>query len=205
MHLLSFFVIRGAMNVYLAAAVLSSCYPLHKYTAENKLGLIFQMHSKGQRHHAALSWLKAKELHKQVEINKRVALSDQPTTSALPSNRNQRSRLASKPLIEQTRKATSEILHPANAAQSIHQSHGLKCSMKTVSVHHAAGLNCEVNSHHSAQTNLLPSPQIDFRERQEIELKFTSAGWKRDCHGKWYRDENVSFNSVFICIRSCFA
>lgn len=158
--------------------------------------LMLSMHSKGQRHHAALSRLKEKELQKQVEINKRVALSDHPTTSAIPSNRSQTSGSASKPLIEQTRKATSEILHPANAAQSIHPSLSLQPSMKTVSVHHASGLNCEVNSHHSAQTNLpAPSPQRDFRERREMELKFTCAGWKRDCHGKWYRDENVEFDS----------
>ena len=35
-------------------------------------------------------------------------------------------------------------------------------------------------------------PDLDFRERQERELKFTAAGWKRDCQGKWFTDENVS-------------
>uniref|UniRef100_A0A7C9EAY2 Sodium channel modifier 1 zinc-finger domain-containing protein n=1 Tax=Opuntia streptacantha TaxID=393608 RepID=A0A7C9EAY2_OPUST len=59
--------------------------------------LMLSMHNKGQRHRAALSRLKAKELQKQVEINKRVALSDQPTTSALPSNRNRRSLSFKKP------------------------------------------------------------------------------------------------------------
>lgn len=33
---------------------------------------------------------------------------------------------------------------------------------------------------------------MDYRERRERELKFTAAGWKRNCHGKWYKDENVS-------------
>lgn len=33
---------------------------------------------------------------------------------------------------------------------------------------------------------------MDCRERRERELKFTAAGWKRDCHGKWYKDPNVS-------------
>lgn len=34
--------------------------------------------------------------------------------------------------------------------------------------------------------------RLDHRERRERELKFTAAGWKRGCHGKWYKDENVS-------------
>lgn len=37
-------------------------------------------------------------------------------------------------------------------------------------------------------------PMIDYRESRERELKFTAAGWKRDCHGHglWFRDENVN-------------
>ncbi|CAA3029444.1 Hypothetical predicted protein [Olea europaea subsp. europaea] len=37
--------------------------------------------------------------------------------------------------------------------------------------------------------------QLDYRVRQERELKFTTAGWKRDCHGTWFKDENVEFDS----------
>lgn len=36
---------------------------------------------------------------------------------------------------------------------------------------------------------------LDYRERRERELRFTAAGWKRDCHGGWFRDENVEFDS----------
>ncbi|KAJ4761023.1 Sodium channel modifier 1 [Rhynchospora pubera] len=36
---------------------------------------------------------------------------------------------------------------------------------------------------------------ISSRERRQKELKFIAAGWKRDCHGKWFRDENVEFDS----------
>ncbi|KAK6159373.1 hypothetical protein DH2020_006687 [Rehmannia glutinosa] len=36
---------------------------------------------------------------------------------------------------------------------------------------------------------------VDYRERVEKELKFTAAGWKRDCHGRWFKDENVEFDS----------
>ena len=39
---------------------------------------------------------------------------------------------------------------------------------------------------------MVMQPDMDFRERQERELKFTAAGWKRDCQGKWFTDENVS-------------
>ena len=41
-------------------------------------------------------------------------------------------------------------------------------------------------------------PDMDFRERQERELKFTAAGWKRDCQGKWFTDENVSLFLFFF-------
>lgn len=33
---------------------------------------------------------------------------------------------------------------------------------------------------------------LDYRECHEMELKFTAAGWRRDCHGRWFKDENVS-------------
>ncbi|KAJ3704976.1 hypothetical protein LUZ61_008681 [Rhynchospora tenuis] len=36
---------------------------------------------------------------------------------------------------------------------------------------------------------------ISSHERRQKELKFIAAGWKRDCHGKWFRDENVEFDS----------
>jgi hypothetical protein len=43
-----------------------------------------------------------------------------------------------------------------------------------------------------ASEKMLVQQHLDFRERRERELKFTEAGWKRDCHGRWFRDENVS-------------
>ena len=36
--------------------------------------------------------------------------------------------------------------------------------------------------------------QVDIKKRQEQELRFTASGWKRDCHGKWYRDDDVSIS-----------
>ncbi|GER42209.1 sodium channel modifier 1, partial [Striga asiatica] len=46
-------------------------------------------------------------------------------------------------------------------------------------------------------------PKLDYREQVERELKFTAAGWKRDCHGRWFKDENVRFCSVFFCCAIC--
>ena len=43
-----------------------------------------------------------------------------------------------------------------------------------------------------ATDKVFVQPHLDFRERRERELKFTAVGWKRDCQGKWFRDENVS-------------
>ncbi|EEF40489.1 conserved hypothetical protein [Ricinus communis] len=39
----------------------------------------------------------------------------------------------------------------------------------------------------------LVQQQLEFEERRERKLKFIEAGWKRDCHGKWFKDENMSF------------
>ena len=55
--------------------------------------------------------------------------------------------------------------------------------------------NLSQNSSHpaiQATGKVVVQPHLDFQERQERELKFTAAGWKCDCQGKWFRDENVS-------------
>lgn len=44
-------------------------------------------------------------------------------------------------------------------------------------------------------SKVLSEWQADLQKRQEQELRFTASGWKRDCHGRWYRDENVEFDS----------
>uniref|UniRef100_A0A251VE71 Sodium channel modifier 1 n=1 Tax=Helianthus annuus TaxID=4232 RepID=A0A251VE71_HELAN len=41
----------------------------------------------------------------------------------------------------------------------------------------------------------LESTSTSKTECRERELKFIEAGWKRDCHGGWFRDENVEFDS----------
>ncbi|KAJ7967427.1 sodium channel modifier 1-like [Quillaja saponaria] len=129
--------------------------------------LMLSVHNKGSRHCAAESRLKERELMKQNEINKRIALSDSSSSTSFSSSYSQKNRLSSKPLIEQTRKAASEILD--NTLQKLEiENHDMK----------------PITGQHS-----------NFREHRERELKFTAAGWKHDGHGKWYRDENVEFDS----------
>lgn len=42
---------------------------------------------------------------------------------------------------------------------------------------------------------MLEEHQLEMVEHHERELKFTAAGWKRDCNGTWFRDENAEFDS----------
>ena len=53
-----------------------------------------------------------------------------------------------------------------------------------------------------ATDNVVVQSHLDFRERRERELKFIAAGWKHDCQGKWFRDENVSQFFFFFWHRS---
>ncbi|XVE66876.1 hypothetical protein DITRI_Ditri08aG0115200 [Diplodiscus trichospermus] len=76
---------------------------------KRKRTYIDHMHCKGSRHLASESKMKEKELMKRDEINKRIALSNSPTTS-INSSTKQNTHLASKPLIQVAQKAASEIL-----------------------------------------------------------------------------------------------
>ncbi|GMH02710.1 hypothetical protein Nepgr_004549 [Nepenthes gracilis] len=38
--------------------------------------------------------------------------------------------------------------------------------------------------------------KLVFWARRDRELKFTAAGWKHDCHGRWYRDGNAELTSM---------
>ena len=174
---------------------------------------IWQMHNKGARHIAAESRLREKELSKKHEINKRMALSSDANSgnahsSSKPTN------MKEKPLIEQTRRAILESqssrFHDFNAKKV---SHDLKWTTNTSSSDpHVAPSDVPVEKYtgntRSIQCNSskvesfagnqiqgkLPSDwQTEARKRQEQELQFTASGWKRDGHGRWYRDENVSY------------
>ncbi|KAK3420632.1 hypothetical protein EUGRSUZ_G01497 [Eucalyptus grandis] len=104
--------------------------------------------------------------------------------------------LVALPLIEQTRKAVSEVLDKGNTRQDVHNDghsgkicgnlHGNETSHVSESFSFAAK---------EAAEEVVVQQQLSMRERHERELKFTSAGWKRDCNGRWFKDENVEFDS----------
>ncbi|KAJ9152942.1 hypothetical protein P3X46_026446 [Hevea brasiliensis] len=155
--------------------------------------LMLSMHCKGSRHLAAESRLKERESMRKDEINKRLALSDSSVGFADYTSLNEKVRLAcsSKPLIEQTRKAASEVLcnkpprqNSGNQSCDVKLSKGQVPDVKTLSCPLVEG-----------SSGLLIQHQLDFRKHRERELKFIEAGWKRDCHGKWFKDENVEFDS----------
>lgn len=180
--------------------------------------LMLSMHNKGARHIAAESRLREKELSKKHEINKRMALSSDAShsnsgnahSSSKPTN------MKEKPLIEQTRRAILESqssrFHDFNAKKV---SHDLKWTTNTSSSDpHVApsdvpmekltgntrSIQCnsskgEYFAGNQIQGKLPSDWQTEARKRQEQELQFTASGWKRDGHGRWYRDENVEFDS----------
>jgi hypothetical protein len=151
--------------------------------------LLWQMHSKGSRHQAAESKLKERELMRQDETNKRLALSESSTGNTNCNTYRQKFRSVGKPLIEQTRNVASEILNNTTPQQnSSNATLGVQLILDRLT---NGNSNLSRNSSCPAIDKEVARPHLDFRERRERELKFTAAGWKRDCHGKWFRDENV--------------
>ncbi|KAL5682146.1 hypothetical protein ACJX0J_008531, partial [Zea mays] len=145
------------------------------------------MHNKGARHIAAESRLREKELSKKHEISKRLALSSDvshsnsgnPRTSVWPTN------IKEKPLIEETRRAILE------AQSSRFNDFQGKKELSTGNTG-SREWSCKGQSFAGNQTQdkLFSDRQTEVRKRQEQELWFTASGWKRDGHGRWYRDEN---------------
>ncbi|XP_060176059.1 uncharacterized protein LOC132606525 [Lycium barbarum] len=156
--------------------------------------LMLSVHVKGSCHRAAESRLREGELGRQDEINKRIALSECGTATSSTLTSSQLRKSASKPLIECTRKAASDILHQTLARSTASQVDEIKCNKGDTT----SGL---ANKRYSqcvqvgVATNQTLMPQAYNRDLRERELKFTSAGWKRDGHGRWFRDENVEFDS----------
>lgn len=153
------------------------------------------MHCKGSRHRAAESRLKERELARQHEMNKRIALSmDCSGGTAKSRTCNQEFELGSKPLIEQSWKAASEIPTCRNSLQDFrNKNQDLESSTNHVITCGASGHLSANGSVPDMEVSMVRQQHLGYRERVERELKFTAAGWKRDCHGKWYKDENVSF------------
>lgn len=128
-------------------------------------------------------------------MNKRIALSEHVTaTCSNVNSRSNKCRPASKPLIDNTRKAVSEM-HKAENFQR-----DAVCQLREVQGGRSETISLSISeSGHCVPTDVAPEHKgvvyVAYdRERHERELKFTAAGWKRDCHGKWYKDENVSIS-----------
>ncbi|XP_065857068.1 uncharacterized protein [Euphorbia lathyris] len=146
------------------------------------------MPCKGSRHLAAESRLR------EAEFNKRSSLANTPIGSAYSTSINRRVRLAAnKPLIEQTRKAASEVLYGKTSEQNSRN----RNSVTKKGDEHVTNVPTVTSPPVQAYDRSLIQQQqpVDFRARRERELKFIQAGWKRDGHGRWYKDENVEFES----------
>lgn len=153
---------------------------------------ILQIHMKGSRHCAAESRLKEKELYRQAQINKRIALSGNTASADTTDVPRQLYGITSKPLTQRTMKAVSEALGTNSSQQfAIPRIDSVKYTGNTV-------MNGSSSKYDNAIGQVvadkqLPQQQLDYKERKEKELKFTAAGWKRDGFGGWYKDESVSF------------
>ncbi|KAG8368327.1 hypothetical protein BUALT_Bualt15G0034100 [Buddleja alternifolia] len=141
--------------------------------------IMLSTHINGSRHRAAELKRKDRELAMQEEDNKRLALSDcvNPNFPGKASSINER-KTTSKPLIDRVRKAASEVFSSELTQPEVKPD----CRSN--------GSSVEIEAANNGAEQLL-----DHRDRRERELKFTAAGWKRDCHGRWFKDENVEFDS----------
>ncbi|WOL08772.1 sodium channel modifier 1 [Canna indica] len=177
--------------------------------------LMLSIHNKGSRHIAAQSRVREKELVKQDELHKRTALSADACSLSSSSSSTLQAKHSGhhdKPLTQKTVKvileAQSNVENP-DVASTIHNSktRSALCDPKFIptNVIREPSGNVSLQSSMSNEKKLLMAGTADqkmlvdwhseLRKRQEKELKFTAAGWKRDCHGKWYKDENVEFDS----------
>ncbi|KAK1418222.1 hypothetical protein QVD17_27371 [Tagetes erecta] len=151
--------------------------------------LMLSMHMKSKRHLAAESKLKQIEEERQNELNKRMALSLDSTTGHTSTKQ---ASLASNPLTEKTRKAAFEVLHRSHHEQGTAVNSQSRCPTTEKLPYDIT--NSSFGQVVASGDDVVQLP-LDYLERREKELKFTAAGWKRDCHGGWFRDENVEFDS----------
>ncbi|XP_062177944.1 uncharacterized protein LOC133882745 isoform X1 [Alnus glutinosa] len=159
-----------------------------------------EMHCKGSSHRNAELKIKEQELMRHDEINKRIALSGSSTGTANCNSHHQNFRSVDKPLIEQSRKVASEI-RCGQTTQPQQSSSNANRDVQRI-LDHITNRHSNLSQHSScpaieAADKVVKQQQqhLDLQERRERELKFTAAGWKRDGHGKWFRDENVEFDS----------
>lgn len=140
------------------------------------------------------------------EANKRIALSLDSAAGSGIIGSSIESKAKNQPLIEQRRKAILEAQCKRFWNQSSKQ---FSCS-ETVNTTSISDTKVEfeetskMKESGSAVINkdsnkLLLEWNETLRLRREKELKFISAGWKKDGFGKWYKDDNVSV-LVYICL-----
>ncbi|KAD6454246.1 hypothetical protein R6Q59_016053 [Mikania micrantha] len=152
--------------------------------------VMLSMHMKSKRHLAAESKLKQREEERRNEMDKRIALSlDSTAINKTGYKSTKQANLASKPLTKETRKTAFEVPHHSYPEQDNDQSRCPISENEGYDLTNAIFVQMETRG-----KDVLKLP-LDYRERRERELKFTAAGWKRDGHGGWFRDENVEFDS----------
>lgn len=183
------------------------------------------MHNQGARHQAAALKLKEKEISKQEEIQKRIALYEPSVTSIDTINVPVHCTSSfTSPLLAKTRKSTADVLaNSMNASgntsmpksdqpfickkkpffASLYAKNVKTADQKTDSpVQHLRvrtdeNSNATVNlqSNSKAVSGTVNEQQLDFQKQKQKELKFREAGWRRDGQGSWFREENVEFDS----------
>ncbi|KAL1534685.1 sodium channel modifier 1-like [Salvia divinorum] len=149
-------------------------------------------HVSGSRHQAAELRRKNRDLAKQEEVKKRLALSDCVTAKAPANTAAKQLKSTSEPLIEQARKAVLDVISGKVALPEVKPTAanlGRPCVGDNGSNAEPVGVEAKLKG---VVREVQP---LNYRLHQERELKFTAAGWKRDCHGRWFKDENVEFDS----------
>ncbi|KAG0501974.1 hypothetical protein HPP92_002046 [Vanilla planifolia] len=156
--------------------------------------LILSMHINSSRHISGETRMKEKELSRQEELHKRIALSG----DIMPLKKLMNYQVQKKPLTEKTRRAIQELhceMIQKNQFEDDSNSYIAEAESRNLCLYP----NCPPSGHLLQESqppafapNVVSQCNVELQKKHEKELKFTAAGWKRDCHGKWFRDENES-------------
>lgn len=153
--------------------------------------IMLSTHVRSTRHGAAKLRRKDNDLAKQ-EAKKQLVLSDCVSAESAANASMKPLKTTNKPLIERARKAVSEVLSGEVSLPEVKPATG---NLVVPSIEDN-GSNANPVGREATQNRVFVELQpLSYRVSQERELKFTAAGWKRDCHGRWFKDENVEFDS----------
>ncbi|KAH6818954.1 hypothetical protein C2S51_002557 [Perilla frutescens var. frutescens] len=157
--------------------------------------IMLSTHVRGSRHRAAELMRKDRESAKQEEVKKRLALSDCVGANAGANASTKQLKKPSKPLIDRARKAVSEVFSGKVSLPEVNVNPRI-CNLVKPCIEDN-GSNANLVRDESKENRVAREVQqpLNYRVSQERELKFTAAGWKRSCHGRWFKDENVEFDS----------